>query len=654
MNPSAPVQIIAPQQGSQPNFLERMLPTAGGILGGIAGEGLDVFGGGIVGAAGGSALGKTLENRLTGQGLGTGVGTSAIEGGAGQAGGQLLGGVLKGAGGLLAKYGANDAAKVASDEAATTAAKTASDNSQAIIDHAAATKNNYGVLNPKLQTQLKLGTNQKFVDSMGFDSTNPYHMQNVSNAGLELNKVVDNALQSAGNINTKGMGNDLFESMKQAGSTDFRQTPLGKAAVAAGVDPGETGRDLIPEQMPATQLRRMQQYIGTEIGNTQKIINNAENTGMYNKDAEAQLSSLQGIYKNLGSKLSGNPDIDSAIKNAQFTPEDQDALSQQYGPKLAKFLSDKVSGAQSYDDIVSEMKKFAQMDTASRLSIDDIEDATGSDRSLARAKVAGQEGIPQPANNPTPKPSDHLTEAVAHALTGNRTGAVRSLLSAVGTAKGPAAEKTSSILNRIAKFVPPAAQVVANSPNDIPQQGGGMNPSMTAGTPMQPGAQPPQGSFTTGMPAASPVDQLYQQLLSTLQNGQANPLLPTSPTAISASTTGLGALAPYLQKAAVANTALQSLMQEYQQAGGGQGLGGGVLNTLGQTLSGGPGSLLGGGYNSQAEQLNHQLQGLGVSVPLPSLMLSGQGANAGFSTLQNILQTMGGGGTLGTVPTGAV
>lgn len=96
--PQPMVQANAPMQTAQAapvpakgNFLTHLLPTAGGILGGLGGEAVDVFGGGVAGAAGGAALGKTLENKLEGNSLGSGVLSNAAEGGVGQGAGGLLG-----------------------------------------------------------------------------------------------------------------------------------------------------------------------------------------------------------------------------------------------------------------------------------------------------------------------------------------------------------------------------------------------------------------------------------------------------------------------------------------------------------------------------------------------------------------------------------
>lgn len=71
------------------DFIKKALPTIGAVGGGIVGEAIDPFGGGIVGAGVGSALGKAAENKATGQSIGSGV----VGAGLGGAVGQGVGGV---------------------------------------------------------------------------------------------------------------------------------------------------------------------------------------------------------------------------------------------------------------------------------------------------------------------------------------------------------------------------------------------------------------------------------------------------------------------------------------------------------------------------------------------------------------------------------
>ena len=102
-------------QPQQPQWWEKLLPTAGGVLGGIAGTFVSPILGSAAGAGIGGALGQQLENSLTGQkqstltsglenaagGLLGGVGGKVVETGLGA----LSGAAEKGASSLFAAQG---------------------------------------------------------------------------------------------------------------------------------------------------------------------------------------------------------------------------------------------------------------------------------------------------------------------------------------------------------------------------------------------------------------------------------------------------------------------------------------------------------------------------------------------------------------------
>jgi len=85
-------QVTAPTQPTQHgNWFTHLLPTIGGIVGGIGGELINPFGGGIAGAALLSGAGKAIENGAENQSLGNGVLSNAVMGGVGQGIGGVLG-----------------------------------------------------------------------------------------------------------------------------------------------------------------------------------------------------------------------------------------------------------------------------------------------------------------------------------------------------------------------------------------------------------------------------------------------------------------------------------------------------------------------------------------------------------------------------------
>lgn len=120
------------QQSQQPHFakglggfVERQLPTIGGIAGAVAtspAELLDAVSGvggtalNIAGAAGGQALGQKIQNSLTGTKSSTAG--AALAGAAGEVGGRAVGGVLGKVGSKLAKPVDSAVAKVAEKKAA--------------------------------------------------------------------------------------------------------------------------------------------------------------------------------------------------------------------------------------------------------------------------------------------------------------------------------------------------------------------------------------------------------------------------------------------------------------------------------------------------------------------------------------------------------
>lgn len=122
---STPTPAVKPGGGGILGFLGRNASTIGGIGGGIAGELIDPFGGGVAGAALGSSLGKAVQNEDTGQSVGSGVLGAGVEGGLGQAAGFGAGKLLGGLGGKLVSGAANAVAKRTAPDAAADAAKAA-------------------------------------------------------------------------------------------------------------------------------------------------------------------------------------------------------------------------------------------------------------------------------------------------------------------------------------------------------------------------------------------------------------------------------------------------------------------------------------------------------------------------------------------------
>lgn len=606
MNPSA---IPNPNQPRQPNTLERLLPTVGGIAGGFIGgalggaggvgagalvPGADLTGapevvGGITGAKVGSTagagigggLGQAAEDFLTHNlngGSAARIGGSALENAIGQGVGHLIAGaggtVINGVKGLLGNAAAGRAETAAVDTAA-----------QAAATKANAYRNNYGSLSDRLQRDLNLGTNAKTVDAMGFDSTNPADMKTVSNAGLDLNSVYDSALKSAKPVDMSGFGTKVFADMQKNGITDLGTTPLGKAISEAKIPLDQKNL-----QLPATQVRQLQQAVGTQIGNTQRIINNAELQGVSNTEAESQLKALQDTYKDLGARIK-TPEVNQAIASATVSDADRAALVDKYGDKLGNTVADTINNAQNADHLLKPMQSYTQMSHAADMATSDIENAIGTARAVARTK-ADIPSAPPPAAQPGigirlldtlglgSIPFTHGATApllLPHAVQALKSPNVQdAALAGLEKVTGSAASKVIPALVRSGTIA------ASNLPNEVAQP---VNQSAIPSTSQNVGG-------TAG--GTNALDQTYQgqqaiqgNLLS--QEQEAPAVLGP---ALSGAISGLGGvvagLAPQVQKQEMAGSALSSVMPGFENAGGAQGPLGGLLSEATAIIPGSP------------------------------------------------------------------
>jgi hypothetical protein len=554
------------------------------VAGGIGGFKLGSTGG----AAAGGAIGQTAEDALTGKlNLGTlgRAGLSGVENGVGSLVGE---GLIKGGGAVV--HGLTDwlgkgAAERGAQAAADAAGHATADAAKAAADRANAFKNNYGSLSARLQQDLKLGSNAKVVDKMGYDATNPADMKTVSNAGLDLNGIYDAALQNAKPVDMSGFGTKIYSDMQKNGITDLGTTPLGKAISEAQIPLNEKNL-----QLPATQVRKLQQSIGIQIGNTQKLINNSEIQGVSNTEAEAQLKNLQDTYKDLGSRIK-TPEVNTAIAGTTVSDADRSALVAKYGDKLGNNVADIITNAQSADDLLKPMQRFTQMSHASDMALNDIENAPATARAVARTQ----------ADNPVPsKPaqvnaSPSLLDALSLGGAPFTHGA--SLLGllphAVQLGKTPAVQDatlagikgiTDSAASKIVPTVTRAGAIAAsNLPNEVPQGGNG--------SAIPAAAQVPAPGLATG---GGPLQQALQQQVSaqgTLldQAGRVPANFGGAGLAGAAASEGgiVANLAPQVQKQELAGQAVAGLLPSFENAGGAQGTLGGLLT---QATSAIPGS----------------------------------------------------------------
>lgn len=673
MNPSAIPQ--APQQQA-PDWV-RALPTIGGTagsfiggaLGGLVGgaggvgagalvPGADLTGipevaGGIAGGIGGARIGS-----VAGGGAGGGIGQAAEDflthnlnaGSWGRVGGSTLEnaigslfgeGLVKG-GGMLVKGAMGALTKGAEQrgaQAATSAAgQAAADAAKAAADRANAFKNNYGSLSSRLQQDLKLGSNAKAVDNLGFDSTNPADMKAVSQAGHELNGVYDAALQKAKPVDMSGFGTKVFADMQKNGITDLGTTPLGKAISEAQIPLDQKNL-----QLPATQVRQLQQAVGAQIGNTRKIINNAEMQGVSNTEAEAQLKNLQDVYKDLGTRIK-TPEVDAAIASHTISDTDRAVLTTRYGDKLGNHIADTINNSKSADDLLKPMQRFTQMNHASDMALNDIENAPATARAVAR--TAAENPAPGKAVGPSVAPTLLDTLSLGGAIPTHGVSLLGLLPHALQVGKAPAVQDaalsglkgiTDSAASKIVPTVTRAGAIAAaNLPNEVPQ-GGGAGSAVPAGvgTPAAGGAE-----------GGGILNQVLQQQIANQgsfmdQAGRVPANFGGAGLAGAAASEGgiVAGLAPQVQKQQLASQAISGLLPSFENAGGAQGALGGLMTQATSLI---PGSAANTYQREQATAAAALASLLGISPQeaaglLPRLTQEQGTAGTSEQVLRNIL-----------------
>jgi len=197
--------------------------------------------------------------------------------------------------------------------------------------------------------------------------------------------------------------------------------------------------------------------------------------------------------------------------------------------------------------------------------------------------------------------------------------------------------KNAGLVNKI---TPLATRATALEGFNLPNQAGASQPTgqITQGAGMQ-GTQGAQGAGGAGAPGQDALNQLYNQLLQQEQLDRG--VTSNSGALISA----LNQLAPQVNKQQIAANAIQQLMPAYQNAGGAQGLGGGLLSQLTGLIHGTAANVYGNQQQATAGVLGNAL---GISPAqagklTPQLMSNQQTANPQITALQNLLSMYGGG-----------
>lgn len=468
--PTIQPQQVTTQPQQHGNWFTHLLPTAGGILGGIVGIPGDLLSGGVSsvgGAAAGSGIGKAIENKLEGQGVGNGVLSNAIQGAAGEGIGRGVGaGLGKGAELLASKASKiTNSAKTVADTTAADAAKTA---------EAAAIKNNYGGIKPGVQSANKLQNNQDLLQSWGLDHTDPNVMASASKGGLFLNDIDEAALAGGKPIKTT----DLISSHDITSASPEEQTALINAGII-------TPQGSLPHTVTPIQANKFAQDLNGQMRSTQGLADNAFKNGdvaNYNT-ANQHLSDLTSKYKNV-QELASGPEVNASIATRTISPEEKAQLVDQYGQSQAEHLEKAVNDAKTHQDLVTAKLPFAQMNTLSKQALGDMQ-APATARGVARAKADingdGTADVTLPTTNVPGLASD------LHSAQGT---VGKALVLGKHAATSPGILNTLSRMGSLLAKGAPAAGVATATSNNLIQ----------AGNPMDQSQQPPMAPVSMQQP----------------------------------------------------------------------------------------------------------------------------------------------------------
>lgn len=598
---TAPAPTPQPQQPqSKGNFLTHLLPTAGAIIGGIAGIPGDFLGGAgsIAGAAGGSALGKALENKLEGNGIASGVGVSALEGGAGQGIGMGAGSIL----GKLIKPIAGKLGGVAADMVQGQVAKglLSDTDAQALreagitdmrqvpqIYDAISGKN--GALSSAVRSTL--GSLDSGVDITGLDQT-------------AARLASENGLMEGAPV--KAINANLKSSLRNMLPGDVTSVASKKGDLIDVYEPGSL-KNALPENAFA------------QVQNFEKLAAMARSKGfnpVTNSWEDANQAGLYNVYKGLSQELEGKVfgeggagvPLTDEVKKAVI-----DALEpvKSINPRAYASYVSKVAGAANLQDLRPIQANIVRAFNA----VQGTANIAGKQAGMTAADVAKGAGAPISLSLAHPVAalgSLVLSSPMADRLGASVLGNASDVLGSVGA--NPA---TQSIIKGAGGAL---GATVATSPNLI--QGG----SGTGVTPVEtPQASPtPQAGATGGL---NPLQVAY------LEEAAINPSLYQNI-----------ALTPEqrqtAQSATQAQSALGGLMNIFNNAGGGRGLVLGELTRLGGMFGGSPRA-----FQQQRAQVASQISAATgvdaakIEAGLPSLTDTKQAAELKLANIQNLLNT---------------
>lgn len=620
------VQPVAPHT-SQPNWVERLLPTFGSVAGGVITaplEALDAVSGiggtalNIAGASAGGAFGKWLENELTGQGGGNGVLESAIAGGAGQGIGDVVAPGISSVLGLASKGTGSLASKFVQGQVAP--GLMTKSLSKDLLD-------NYGINNVA-----------KSVPTVANAITG-----SADNAeGALANKAVMDALQSSSAPHTaiSDIASAVDKQGNPIGAKSFTQQILDQTH---GLNPGDTKAIINNVNLEVSKLPQ------TIAGSTDNVSAFGFSKAMANRagdladqaanasgSAKTSLQAASSVYDQLaketadrtlspgGQDISISPEATTTLKNN---------ITQQLGssePQAAAQINKDIESLANPDGsisarnlrsvqakwVVANKGLSASQSMADRYGGMTTADLAKSGLPIAGAIAGGGKGLLAGTTAAITK---------APAIDAKVAGGLQGLSKITGKA---AASKIIPLLTKSGAIA--GANLVAG--NDTPAPQPALNGTITQGASMN--NQPPTQGTTV---STNPLLAIYNQLMA---ENQADPNNASTSSILST----LNSIAPKVQKQQLAAPVINNTLQDFQNAGGAQGTGGGLMARLEALI---PGTAANTYQKQQATAAATLSQLLGISPQsamsaMPQLMSTQQTANPQLQTLQSIFGNIGG------------
>ena len=672
-------QHTAPQQQSSGGLvgdLQRLAPTIGSIaLPTIA----DLLTGGLAAPADialagiGGGLGQGIENATKGQNpLQMNDLTSAGLGAAGQGAGELLGVGMKAAGGALSKA-ATDAATQASTDAA---AQSAADETTRIGNEFSAVNPKEASVGPALEKAKSLGIQNPTAQDLS-NLGSIYTYGNQSGSGV-LDAIKSRALEQAGGtVDLSGTMGDLHSTLadpanqsllgsEEPVSSTRGQLPKAPNNIATKIV--QQVRNMLPGDTIDETGQLSQSLSPTEADSLRKAVGNQINITSPGSPLAASYETKlaenniwKSVYRNISKAIYDRPAVDSVISNMSVGPDEEamieDAINKSgitdpnVQANIKQDLTNTINNAQKGQDILSAESPMVDVKNVGDLQTNEI---TNNPQSAASQKyfksVLGGSSTAQSSggtlNNLLSKLNlkngselGGLYETLSNhpvlgmpmmALGGivgnpNAMGIGGDILSRLG---GNAA--TDSLTNTALATLPGAlGATIGMSPTTIPQGGTGVNTNMN-------------GTLQNSLLA-----QLLRQDLSASNealNGVTTP-------GISSDISQLPTLLDVATKAVAAQKAVEAMGNTAALSGVGQGPIMGILDQLGQTLTGGPASLFSNNLNQQEMQASKALQAAGVTPsPMPTPEQSKSAAQLSLNNVRGILESLGGGSASQYIP----